>query len=254
MTGDLAARLAGVTVLDVTTRHGRIPAYLFDPHRLALPCWAHALDGQGPATLVTLDRHADLLPPSKPVPHRATGLRALDEHARWELDERNVDHVLAAMEAGLLTGVLSLCRTVVPGSARGPSWTDRHGVAHAIHVATTPARACDGFATSSPSVDAEAAARILAGDGPVILDVDLDAFTTPSDADPTALCPWPRALVRDYLFPDGADAFWSAILPRCAALTVAREPLHCGGVSAAADLFSVVANVLFEELLGADVP
>lgn len=254
MKEDLSARLAGITLLDVQARTGVLPAYLFDPHRLAFPSWAHALQGKPPALLITLDRHTDLVAPHKPVPHRDEGLRVLDEHARWELDARNVDHVLAAMEAGFLTDVLSVARTVVPGSVVSPTWRDRRGVEHHIHVAPTLARVCDGFATATPSLDAEVAERLLSTDSPIVLDVDLDTFTTPSDADPTALCPWPPTLIRDFLFPEGADAFWSLVLPRCVALTLAREPLHCGGVTAGAALFSDVAQVVFTQLLGADVP
>jgi hypothetical protein len=251
---DLSARLAGITVLDVHARFGTLPAYLFDPHRLAFVSWAHALEGKPPALLITLDRHTDLLAPHKPVPRREEGLRALDEHARWEMDARNVDHVLAAMEAGFLTDVLSLARTVVPGSVTAPTWKDRHGVVHRIHVAPTLARVCDGFGTATPSLDAEAAALLLSTDAPIVLDVDLDTFTTPSDADPMALCPWPPTLIRDFLFPQGSEAFWAAVLPRCVAVTLAREPLHCGGVTAASALFSDVAQVVFTQLLGADVP
>jgi len=254
VTVDLSARLAGITLLDVHARHGVIPCYLFDPHRLAFPSWAHALQDKPPALLITLDRHADLLPPQHPVPSRESGLHALDDHARWQLDPRNVDHILAAMEAGLLSDVLSLSRTVVPGSQLGPTWTDRQNRVHRIHVARSPSEVCDGFGGSSPSKDAEAAAALLKGNGPVVLDIDLDAFTTPSDADPTALCPWPRSLIHDYLFPDGADAFWNAVLPRCVALTFAREPLHCGGVIAAAHLFEDAAYEIFSALLGADLP
>ena len=50
------------------------------------------------------------------------------------------------------------------------------------------------------------------------------------------------------------DAFWSAVLPKCVALTVAREPNHCGGLIASARLFEALAAVLFTELLHTDPP
>jgi hypothetical protein len=37
-------------------------------------------------------------------------------------------------------------------------------------------------------------------------------------------------------------------------LTCAREPLHCGGVVAANRLFEDVAQILFVEIFGADLP
>jgi hypothetical protein len=248
-------RLAGVTRLALAGRGPR-DAYLFDPHRLALPCWALALGGRGPALLVTLDRHLDLVPPNDPagIPDAAAGLRALDEHARWHLDVRNVDHVIAAMEAGLVGDVLALGRARPEGALSASTWTDRRGGVHRIAVAPSVAHVADGFGTPAPSPHAAAAAALLAGEGPVLLDVDLDCFTTPSDADPTTLLPWPGEAIRDYLFPEGAAAFWDAVLPRCVALTLAREPYHVGGVVAAGRLFETAAAVVFEELLGVGTP
>lgn len=255
MEEDLSACLAGITLLDVHTRSGTLPVYLFDPHRLALPAWAHALAGRGPAVLLTLDRHADLVLPDGKVPKRAAGLRALDEHARWVLSPKNNTHILAAMEAGLIGNALCVARTALPGGLSVPTWVDSYGEEHHVHVTPTLARLCDGFATASPGVDAQRAQEwLLPDDVPWILDVDLDAFTTPSDADPTSVVPWPASLVREFLFPPGAAALWERVLAQCVAVTVAREPLHCGGVTAASKLFDVVAQVLFVELLGADVP
>lgn len=248
-------RLAGVTRLSLAGRGPR-DAFLFDPHRLALPCWALALAGRGPALLVTLDRHLDLSPPADPgaVPDAAAGLRALDEHARWSLDVRNIDFVVAAMEAGLVGDVLAIGRARPPGALPGPTWTDRRGTVHRIATAPSLAHVVDGFGSASPSPHAEAAAALLASGGPILLDVDLDCFTTPSDADPTTILPWPAEAIRDFLFPEGAAAFWDAVLPRAVALTLAREPLHCGGVLAAGRLFETAAAVLFGELLGTGSP
>ena len=81
----LHLRLAGVIRLSLAGGRGPSDAYVFDPHRLALPSWACALGEAGPAALlVTLDRHLDMVPPREPaaVPDWSAGLRALDEHAR----------------------------------------------------------------------------------------------------------------------------------------------------------------------------
>ena len=44
------------------------------------------------------------------------------------------------------------------------------------------------------------------------------------------------------------------MLDRCEVLTFAREPAHCGGVVEANHLFAEAAEVVFRELLGADLP
>jgi len=246
-------RLAGITRLGLSGR-GPGDAYLFDPHRLALPAWASALGEGPPALLVTLDRHFDLVPPMAAAPPRSAGLRALDEFARWELDTRNYDHVLAAMEAGLLTGAVAIARAHPRGAVAAPAWTDRHGVAHPLVAAPTVDRLADGFGTPSADPASSRAHALLAGAERVVLDVDLDCFTSPSDADPFTVLPWPRAVIRDFLLPPGSGPFWDAVLGKCVALTFAREPAHCGGVLAGDALFADVAAVLFGELLQTDLP
>jgi hypothetical protein len=240
---ELHLRLAGVTRLELEGRGPR-DAFVFDPHRLALPCWALALSvpPSGPALLITFDRHLDLAIPAAPVPERSAGVLALDAHARLELDVRNIDHVVAAMEAGLVGDVLCFARTRLPGALEGGVHRDRRGVEHRIDVA----RSLEDWLDSG--------GRLPEGDAPVLLDVDLDCFTTQSDADPRAIVPWPRELIRAHLLPEDGRAFWEAVLPRAVALTLAREPYHCGGLLAANRLFDAAAPVLFEELLGGRVP
>lgn len=247
-------RLAGVTRLHVASARGPKDAFLFDPHRLAFPCWA-LTGAEGPAALlVTLDRHFDLVPPSTPVPQKQAGLRALDEHARWELDVRNVDHVLAAMEAGLLGDAVVIARANPLGSFEGERWTDRHGKAHQLIRAPTVDRLSDGFGGPGASATTRSLEALLANAPRVVLDIDLDCFTSPSDADPTAVIPWSRALIREHLMPPGSEPFWSAVLARCDVLTFAREPAHCGGVVEGNRLFAEAAEVVFRDLLGADLP
>lgn len=240
----LHLRLAGVTRLSLAPSRGPMDAFVFDPHRLALPCWALALEGRPPALLVTLDRHLDLVPPAAAVPDASAGVRALDEHARWELDPRNFDHVLAAMEAGLVQDALVVARVRPKGALDAPAWTDRRGRSHALVSAPTVERLCEHPDTSA----------VLEHASCILLDVDLDCFTTPSDADPTTVVPWTRALIREHVMPRGSEPFWDAVLRRCVALTLAREPYHCGGLVAAGRLFEDAAEVLFRELLRVDLP
>jgi len=246
-------RLAGVIRLSLGGGRGPEDAYVFDPHRLALPSWACAL-GDGPAALlVTLDRHLDLVVPAAPgaVPDRSAGLRALDEHARWMLDVRNYDHILAAMEAGLVGDALVIARARPRGTYAGDTYTDTRGRAHRLVVVPTVDRAAEAYNSPTPG---DAVREVLERTERVLLDVDLDCFTSLSDADPTTVLPWPQSVIRDFLLPRGSEAFWGEVLGKSVALTLAREPHHCGGMLAGDALFRDVAEVLFRELLLTEPP
>jgi hypothetical protein len=248
-------RLAGITALRVHSERAQrsLDAFLFDPHRLALPCWAvahQAAGGGEPALLVTLDRHFDLVPPVEPTPLDVSPL-SLDTWARRQADVRNVDHILAAMECGLVSDALVVARARPQGALTEGEYLDRRGVVHRIVSAATVDALSGGLGALPEARDA---AELLARASRVLLDVDLDCFTTPSDADPTTVVPWPRNLIRDFLFPRGSEGFWKQVLSKCAALTIAREPAHCGGVIAGGRLFEDAAHPLFAELLGADLP
>jgi hypothetical protein len=247
-------RLAGIIRLALGGGRGPRDAYVFDPHRLALPAWACALGEDGPpALLVTLDRHLDLVVPAAPaaVPDRSAGLRALDEHARWHLDVRNYDHVLAAMEAGLVGDVLVLARATPRGASTAEHYVDTRGRSHRLVVVPTVDRAAEAWASPAPG---DRVREVLETAERVLLDVDLDCFTSLSDADPTTVLPWPRDIIREYLLPPDSEPFWEAVLGRCVALTLAREPHHCGGLLASGRLFQDVAEVLFRELLRTEPP
>lgn len=250
----LHLRLAGVIRLSLAGGRGPSDAYVFDPHRLALPSWACALgEGGAPALLVTLDRHLDTVVPRAPeaVPDRSVGLRALDEHARWALDVRNYDHILAAMEAGLVGDALLIARTRPRGAFAGDTYVDTRGRAHRLVAVPTVDRASEAFASPAPG---DAVREVLERAERVLLDVDLDCFTSLSDADPTTVLPWPRSVIREFLLPEGSGPFWDAVLGKAVALTFAREPHHCGGLLASNELLRDVAEVFFREVLRAEPP
>ena len=229
------ARLAGVTRLRVD---GRVPCdvFVFDPHRLALPSWAACVSRPG-ALLVSLDRHFDLVPPpaGAPIPRLGDSLQRFDEYTRWEADVRNVDQILTALEGGLFSAAIAVARSDVKGVQ--PS---KH------RVLTAPT-------LRSLIASGEFRALLLEATS-VVLDIDLDCFTTLSDADPTSVLPWPEELIRDYLNPPGSAEFWGMLWPKLAGIMISREPLHCGGLIEAGRLFERFSQVLFVELLGADLP
>lgn len=231
---------AGIIELSL---HGRGPrrGFLFDPHRLALPCWA-AVEAKD-ALLVTFDRHFDLAVPTVEVPVGLSA-QAYDTLARTQLDERNVDHVFAACDAGLVGDVLAVARAWPVGAAKQPTHLSRRGRTHEVAMAPTLERL----------LQQPAALARLEASAQVLLDFDLDCFVTPSDADPFTVIPWPARLVREFLRPEGSDRFWELVLSRCVGLTFAREPNHCGGVVAGNRLFEEVGAIIFEELLETSLP
>ena len=240
-------RLAGITHLTLSPPVGPREAFVFEPHRLALPAWAWALrDTPRPALLVTFDRHLDLVAP-KVLPPRNADVLALDEYARRQLDVRNVDHVLAAMEAGLIGDAIVLARMRPEGCVSGDRWVDSRGATHLLLTAPS----LDRLVNSPLAVDA---ANLLSQTRSTVLDFDLDCFNTLCDADPLSVVPWPIELIREQLRPEGSQKFWEGVLARCVALTFARESAHCGGLVAGNRLFNDAAEVIFRELLGVDLP
>ncbi len=242
---DVMLRLSGITHLTL----GKSPpdAFVFEPHRLALPSWAWALrDGPKPAVLVTFDRHLDLVAP-KVLPPPDADVLAIDEYARRKLDVRNVDHILAAMEAGLLSDAVVIARSRPEGCVTGDRWVDSHGVTHRLLVAPS----LDRLVNSPMGVDA---AKLISQAHATLLDFDLDCFTTMCDADPLSVVPWPVELIREQVLPPGSESWWADVLAKCKGLTFARESAHCGGMVAGDRLFASAAQVVFKELLRVDLP
>lgn len=228
----------------VTTRLGArtLEVFVFDHHRGAFPLWAWAAQRWGPLTLVTLDRHMDLEPPASAPPPLDRPLEELDRHARWSLSPRNDDHVVAALEAGALGDALVVARSHLPASLEAfRPYRDRAGRAHEVRFARTIEEALGEQAFLG------AAARVA-------LDVDLDCFTTLSDADPEEVVPWDAEHIDAFLRPPDSEAFWEALLGRTQLITIAREPYHCGGLGRGARLWGAFAEVFFERLLGVPAP
>ncbi len=247
---------AGITQLSMRSKRWPLKhGFVFEPHRLALSAWGLALKDLEPgpaAVLVTLDRHFDLVVPREaPMPGATPAV--LDEWARTKADLRNVDQVLAGCHAGLLTDVIAFGRSKPSGAIDAESWQSPAGSHRLIRASRVSNLATDYGLTSAPP-PAHSAHTVLQRATRVLLDIDLDCFTTPSDADPTSVVPWRREQIRDFLLPKGSSAFWSAVLSKCVAVTIAREPAHCGGLTAEAALFLEAAPVLFEELLSTDLP
>ena len=234
---------AGIIELSIVGK-GPKRGFVFDPHRLALPCWA---EFGGPSLLLTLDRHFDTVAPVN-APTRGSSVDALDLHARDKLDHRNFDHILAAMSAGLISDAIIVARARPVGAVTA----DWQG--HELISSATLDLISAEWGTAHATPESKRAFAAVERSKSIILDVDLDCFTTPSDADPTTIVPWSLELIRDFVLPRGSEPFWDSVLAKCVGFTFAREPSHCGGLIASGRLFEHAAQVIFADLLGADLP
>lgn len=232
---------AGIIELVIDGR-GPKRGFVFDPHRLALPCWAEV--SARPSLLLTLDRHFDTVPPVHP-PARGLSVDELELHAREKCDHRNYDHVLAAMSGGIISEAIIVARAKPVGAVIA-----RNDLICAPTLDLISAEWGTAHATPEGKQAHEAIERASS----IILDVDLDCFTTPSDADPTTVVPWSLELIRDFVMPRGSEPFWESVLGKCAGFTFAREPSHCGGLVASGRLFEKACQVLFVELFRSDLP
>jgi hypothetical protein len=168
--------------------------------------------------------------------------------ARDRLDPRNFDHVLASMSADLVTDAIIVARARPVGAVTA----DWQG--HEIIAAPTLDLITAEWGTALATPEGKRAHAAIQRASSIILDVDLDCFTTPSDADPTTVVPWSLELIRDFMKPRGSEEFWAAVLGKCVGFTFAREPSHCGGLIAAGRLFEHACQVLFAELFASDLP
>lgn len=234
---------AGIIELELGGR-GPKRGYVFDPHRLALPCWAQR---QAPSLLITFDRHFDTVVPKNP-PARGLSVEAYDRHARDLLDHHNYDHVLAAMDAGIISDAIIVARAKPVGSVTA-DWRE-----HELICAPTLDLISEEWGTAHATPEGKRAHAAVERSASIVLDVDLDCFTTPSDANPTTVVPWSLELIRDFMMPRGSEAFWASVLGKSVCLTFAREPSHCGGLIAAGRLFEHACQVIFVELFQTDLP
>lgn len=236
--------LADVHRLTTEVRGRPLEAYLFDHHRSAFAVWCHTAATLGaPLTLVTLDRHMDLGTPAAAPPDHRAPLAELDQFARHRLAPANDDHVVAALEAGALADVVVVARSHAPPSLdRFRPYRDARGGTHRFAFARAPA----ALGPEAFELIREAKA--------IVLDVDLDCFTTLSDGHPDEVLGWDSALIDSWLRPPGSGPLWDELLARVSLVTVAREPYHCGGFDRGARLWLAFSGPFFQQLLGTDPP
>jgi UPF0489 domain len=247
---DGIGRMVGITEVHLSSAQKR-RAFFFEPHRLALPCWALE-NGHRSTVLLTFDRHFDLVPPLH-RPSNALRGEALYEFAREKLSVRNYDHILAAIDCGVIDHVVAVARAWPQGAYRERTVEDAQQGQHQLVHLTDLDDVSGCFEAERSLPESMLVKTLIEQADNVIVDIDLDCFTSPSDVNPTVVIPWTRELIRAHLQVD-AKAMWSQILRKTRVITCALEPAHCGGLVASHQLFATFAQFFFESLLGVDVP
>jgi hypothetical protein len=264
---------AGLQYLDVhqhwrvTSWHGT-PVVVFDDERAVLTVlWEATQLGwlrQAPA-LIRLDAHHDQWPLADEAQRawcaavRAGSRRGVFASVEFDVGCDDADWVRAAAVAGLVAEVVTFYVTERPGPAPLPGV--RSVSLGGLGTELDPGgRLAAGPAAADRQVPGwdPVACRFGAGGRPYVLSIDLDAFTLAGeDGHPQA---WPRErLVAELATPRrrpggtvrAADVL-RALAQDATVVTIAREPVYCGGDLAAAGLLGTLDEQVFGGALGGE--
>jgi len=200
--------------------------------------WNNELGVEIPSpTLVSLDWHADLVPPSE---GERAELMALDTNNYksvailcWEkLNPLNDGHILSAAYLGLIGDICVVCKQKHTTPDR---FRDVNGNIHAIRCYR--------------SVDELFRELKNEGNANVFFDIDLDYFT--ESTDPCGGGVNVQLVgdddIRGILNPQSELFAW--MFERLAGMTIATEPKFCGRFVNSNHLFSIVSSALFHPTL-----
>ncbi len=245
------------------------PVVVFDDERAVLTAlWEATHLGwlRETPTLIRLDAHHDQWPLA--ASGEAAWLEAIRRNDRrevWNSVEFDIgcddaDWVRAAVVAGLVRDIVTFYVTERPDPPAVPGVRSLLLGGLGAELGPGGALALAGPADTSaanldiPGWDARTA-RFGADGRPVVLSIDLDAFSTDELGDqPRA---WPDEQLEEELCtprPHAGGALRVADVLRgiaqdAALVTIAREPWYCGGDLAAARLLSVLDEVVFDSAL-----
>ncbi|MFN7542729.1 MAG: hypothetical protein ACK5TN_08040 [Acidobacteriota bacterium] len=210
-------------------RLGRHEVSLHEDHRWVLALVAEAQQ-QGvlpcPTPVVLLDRHTDCAEPKRPLPHDTSVpgvLRLCDQH----LSPHDDDWIVAGIEIGLLADVFLFGVDDRMGDL--PRAVGPHGVFGRWEMPGD---------LGEIGVNAR---RLLEGQGPILLDIDLDCFAYPYRG---AVWPWTEAMFRKHFLP--RPPLWNSLLERAQLITICREAGCCGGSAHADSILELCREFLFQ--------
>lgn len=210
---------------------------IFKEHRFAFYFWNRWVQkpdsGQKPPSLVTIDWHRDLAPPSE---SEKAALEKLDLKSPegvaqfvWsQMDTHNDSHLLSATYLNLIDNIYLLKNY---GESQENTFVDSYGQRHQILE----------FHSISQFEEAVADSR----DNRLFLDIDLDYFVKEKIA--------AHQLKEVSLYSDTEirkllhykSPLFQNLYPKLEGITIATEPRYCGGIRKSNHLLSTVLDCFF---------
>lgn len=216
-------------------RNAALEIGIVHEHRFAFWFWNQWQRGELPSPppdLVSIDWHKDL---GFEASESLAELNTNDDnevalYAWTQLNSLNDCHILAAARLGIIGNVYVLCKQDDPEEM-------------SFHT-------LNGTSTVRAFHDVTAFVDVIQRSESVILDIDLDYFTTQSEYDDSNTIRVSRnnqIEMETLLAPSGEII--SAVLPVLNGVTIAIEPEWCGGFARAHRLFACLNRILFDNTL-----
>lgn len=206
-----------------------IPVYVFDSHRFAFYAWyqfAKKYNNYG-LPLISIDWHQDL------SRYDENNLEILEKSTSEDIDcfccqhlnAQNDTHIHAAAYWNLIGDIYLLCKS---NDEPSKSFLDKEGKEHKIHLAN----------------DINIFLKILKNseEKNIFLDIDLDYFTNHEESSfGDIFTPLNETEIKGQL-----NILQEWFLPRLRGMTIAREPVFCGGIKNSNYIYYLVSEALFE--------
>jgi len=203
--------------------------------------WVHRLHKQDrlkrPPTLVTIDWHRDLAPPTesqKEELHRLNpeNLSDIANYVWAQFDQTNDGHVLSAAWLNLVGDIILLKHSA---SEMHETFVDQDGKKHEIYEFREYEHLCNFLKDRS--------------DPHVFLDIDLDYFIhgkgTREGPRSEDFQTYSKSEIKRIINP--SNTLFKYLLPRLQGVTIAQEPAFCGGIYNSSRIMEVVDRQLFDE-------
>lgn len=264
--------------IDVQEVFGK-PLVVYEDHRsLVFVLW-HALKVEKifsePPVLFYFDAHDDGKTPSDSalksierfVSSGGQDPRELYDIIEWELSPLDDDWLIAAFELGLVSDAVSVGVHHDTFQTFPHNITDHRGVSHQVWKLSHLWYELDYQGNLSDLVRGQqldplwdilhwkpCGDTIYSGDPRLVLDMDLDCFSTVVDG---ALVPWPELLLRERFErrqTEGckglsAKDFLRWLEPQVAFRTIAKESPYCGGMQASQRILNALDKILWNSKL-----
>ncbi len=228
-------------------------------HDEVLLCWYHAKNELNIENffLITIDKHFDLTPLDSETKDSLDKFltTSLDSsiHDLRDIIEKNFrptnsSFIYAAMELGIVNDVLIISPDT-SDSLKNDKYTDRRGIEHSLYYTTSPVnfwypRGRGILNDISNPKKNEIRDKIV--NSQIIIDFDLDYFTYFKDEKLFSISKdnFNRIFLNSYR----GNSLSYLITDKSSVITVALEPLFCGGIKNCVRILDLFINDYFTEL------